>query len=52
MSFDLGTSVGDVAWAPFSGTTFAAVSDEGKVHVWDLYANKHEQLCQQKVRVV
>jgi dynein intermediate chain 1, axonemal len=50
MSYDLGTSVGDICWAPYSASTFAAVSDDGKVHVWDLYANKHEQLCQQKVR--
>jgi dynein intermediate chain 1 len=50
MSFDLGTPVGDIAWAPFSSTVFSAVTDEGKVCVWDLYVNKHEQMCEQKVR--
>ncbi|RYG52706.1 hypothetical protein EON67_00565 [archaeon] len=49
MSFDLNTSVGDVAWAPYSSTVFAAVTDEGKVNVYDLHANKHEQLCEQKI---
>lgn len=49
MVFDLGTAVGDVAWAPYSSSVFAAVTDEGKVNVYDLHANKHEQLCEQKV---
>lgn len=30
-SFDLGDSVGDVSWAPYSSTTFAAVTSDGKV---------------------
>lgn len=49
LSFDLGTSVGDISWAPYSSTVFAAVTDEGKVNVYDLHANKHEQLCEQKI---
>jgi len=49
MSFDLGNSVGDVAWAPYSSTVFAAVTSDGKVHVYDLAENKHEPLCEQKV---
>ena len=49
MTFDLGTAVGDIAWAPYSSTVFAAVTDEGKVNVYDLHANKHEQLCEQKI---
>jgi dynein intermediate chain 1 len=49
MMFDVGTSVGDATWAPYSSTVFAAVTDEGKVHVWDLYANKHDHLSQQKL---
>jgi dynein intermediate chain 1 len=31
MNFDLGASVGDAAWAPFSSTVFAACTSEGKV---------------------
>ena len=31
MSFDLNSAVGDVAWAPYSSTTFAAVTSDGKV---------------------
>ncbi|OQR88215.1 dynein intermediate chain 2 [Achlya hypogyna] len=49
MSFDLGNSVGDVAWAPYSSTVFAAVTSDGKVHVFDLAENKNEPLCEQKV---
>eukprot|EP00735_Rhodelphis_limneticus_P000953 TRINITY_DN11489_c0_g1::TRINITY_DN11489_c0_g1_i1::g.10810::m.10810 TRINITY_DN11489_c0_g1::TRINITY_DN11489_c0_g1_i1::g.10810 ORF type:complete len:676 (-),score=212.66,sp/Q16959/DYI2_HELCR/53.04/0.0,WD40/PF00400.27/2.9e+02,WD40/PF00400.27/0.0002,WD40/PF00400.27/18,WD40/PF00400.27/3.8e-06,WD40/PF00400.27/0.073,WD40/PF00400.27/8.6e+02,TT_ORF2/PF02957.10/0.25,TT_ORF2/PF02957.10/4.8e+02,TT_ORF2/PF02957.10/2.8e+02 TRINITY_DN11489_c0_g1_i1:228-2057(-) len=49
MSFDLNNPVGDVSWAPFSSTVFAAVTADGKVHVFDLNENKHEALCEQKV---
>merc|ERR1712070_1188713 len=49
MSFDLNHSVGDVAWSPYSSTVFAAVTSDGKVHVYDLAENKHEPLCEQKV---
>merc|ERR1719506_1014686 len=48
-SFDLGNAVGDVAWSPYSSTVFAAVTSDGKVHVFDLAENKHEPLCEQKV---
>ena len=33
-TFDLGSSVGDVAWAPYSATVFAAVTADGKVFMW------------------
>ncbi len=49
MTFDLGSSVGDVAWAPYSSTTFAAVTEDGKVHVFDLSIVKHDSLCRQAV---
>ena len=49
LSFDLGNAVGDVAWSPYSSTVFAAVTSDGKVHVFDLAENKHEPLCEQKV---
>lgn len=49
LSFDLGNAVGDVAWSPFASTVFAAVTSDGKVHVFDLAENKHEPLCEQKV---
>ncbi|RXN26925.1 dynein intermediate chain axonemal [Labeo rohita] len=46
---EIGAAVTDVAWAPYSSTVFAAVTTEGKVHVFDLSINKYEALCQQKV---
>ncbi|KAL5004410.1 hypothetical protein ScPMuIL_017866 [Solemya velum] len=48
-TFDLNNSVGDVAWAPYSSTIFAAVTAEGKVFVYDLNINKYEPLCEQMV---
>ena len=42
--------VGDIAWAPYSSTVFAATTDDGKVHVFDLNENKLLPICSQKVR--
>ena len=50
MAFDLSDAVGDAAWAPYSSTVFAAVTDDGRVHVFDLAQNKLLPLCSQKVR--
>ncbi|EDV55380.2 dynein intermediate chain 2, ciliary isoform X2 [Drosophila erecta] len=47
--FDLGAAVGDVKWAPYSSTVFAAVTTEGKVHVFDLNVNKYKAICVQAV---
>ncbi|XP_067938269.1 dynein intermediate chain 2, ciliary-like isoform X3 [Watersipora subatra] len=48
-TFDLNSSVGDVAWAPYSSTVFAAVTADGKVFVYDLNINKYEPICEQSV---
>ncbi|KAM6947947.1 dynein, axonemal, intermediate chain 1, paralog 2 [Lycodopsis pacificus] len=48
-TFDLNAAVGDVAWAPYSSTVFAAVTTDGAVHVFDLSVNKYEAICQQSV---
>merc|ERR1712216_739794 len=42
-------AVGDICWSPCSSTVFAAVTSDGKVHVFDLKINKHEPLCEQRV---
>ncbi|XP_030376775.1 dynein intermediate chain 1, axonemal [Scaptodrosophila lebanonensis] len=47
--FDLGSAVGDVKWAPYSSTVFAAVTTEGKVYVFDLNVNKYKAICVQAV---
>jgi dynein intermediate chain 1, axonemal len=36
MNFDLGCAVGDIEWAPYSSTVFAAVTSSGNLYVWDL----------------
>ena len=41
--------MGDVAWAPYSSTVFAAVTIDGKVHIYDLYINKYNPICVQAV---
>ncbi|KAJ9593502.1 hypothetical protein L9F63_014955, partial [Diploptera punctata] len=47
--FDLGCAVGDVEWSPYSSTVFAAVTDDGKVHVFDLNVNKYRPICIQAI---
>jgi dynein intermediate chain 1 len=47
LRFDLGALAGDVAWAPYSSTVFAAVTSEGKVFVYDLSINKYNPVCVQ-----
>jgi len=44
MVFDLNAPVGDVAWAPYSSTVFANVTTAGRVRVFDLSINKHEEV--------
>ena len=46
MTFDLGWAIGDIQWAPYSSTVFAAVTSEGKLFVWDLHQEKHTHLCE------
>ncbi|XP_063676387.1 dynein intermediate chain 2, ciliary-like isoform X2 [Bolinopsis microptera] len=48
-TFDLGNSVGDVVWSPYSATVFGAVTDDGQVHIFDLSQEKYSPLCQQSV---
>lgn len=48
-TYDLGSAVGDAAWAPYSSTVFAAVTADGKVFVFDLNINKYEPICEQMV---
>jgi hypothetical protein len=40
LSFDLGNSVGDIEWSPHASSAFAAVTGDGRVHVFDLASNK------------
>lgn len=47
--FDVGACVGDVEWAPYSSTVFAAVTTEGKVYVYDLNVNKYKPMCIQAI---
>ena len=41
--------VGQVAWAPYSSTVFSAVTEEGKVILYDLDITKYKPICSQKI---
>ena len=47
LTYDLGYPVGDIEWARYSSTVFAAVTSEGKLYVYDLDQNKHSFLVEQ-----
>lgn len=49
MTFDMHTSVGDIAWAPYSSSVFAVCTSDGKVSVYDVAQLKHKPLCQQRI---
>jgi WD40 repeat protein len=36
---NLKDSVNDVAWSPFSATTFASIASDGRIEIWDLSVN-------------
>jgi dynein intermediate chain 1 len=47
--YELGASVGACCWAVHSSTVFAAVTDDGKIHVFDISQNKFEALVTQVI---
>ena len=47
--FDLGCSVGDVQWAPYSSTVFGAVTIEGKCVIFDINIDKYKPICVQSI---
>lgn len=47
--FELGAAVGSCAWAYHSSTVFAAVTNDGKIHIFDISTNKYEALASQVV---
>lgn len=47
--FDLGGPVGEVVWAPYSATMFAAVTSSGSLFVFDLAVSKTEPICSQQI---
>lgn len=45
IAFDLAYAAGDVQWAPYSSTVFAAVASNGHLYIYDLHQEKHSHLC-------
>ena len=46
-SYSIGSPVGDVAWAPYSSTVFSAVTEDGRVVVFDISVDKYLPICKQ-----
>lgn len=46
IAFDLQCAVGDIEWAPYSSTVFAAVNSNGELYIYDLHEDKHQYLTQ------
>jgi len=44
IAFDLQCAVGDIEWAPYSSTVFAAVNSNGELYIYDLHEDKHQYL--------
>jgi len=48
VTFDIENEIGDIAWAPFSSTCFAAATShnttEGRLYIYDLNQDKHKEL--------
>ncbi|XP_069987018.1 dynein intermediate chain 2, ciliary [Penaeus vannamei] len=47
VTLDLGGAVAGVTWSPYSSSVFVAITDEGRVHVYDLFLRKCKPLCVQ-----
>ncbi|XP_076042145.1 dynein axonemal intermediate chain 1-like [Oratosquilla oratoria] len=46
---DLGGPVAEVVWAPYSSSVAVAATEDGKVHVYDLFVRKCRPLCVQNI---
>lgn len=49
ITLDMGGSVAAASWSAFSSSVFVAVTDEGRVHVYDLHVRICHPLCVQGV---
>ncbi|XP_042886683.1 dynein intermediate chain 2, ciliary-like [Penaeus japonicus] len=49
VTLDLGGPVASVSWSPYSSSVVAAATDEGRVHVYDLFLRKCQPLCSQNL---
>ncbi|XP_069959881.1 dynein axonemal intermediate chain 1-like [Cherax quadricarinatus] len=46
---DLGGAVAGATWSPYSSSVFVAVTDEGRVHVYDLFLRRCRAMCVQSL---
>lgn len=49
VTLDLGGPVVGLTWSPSSSTVIVAVTDEGRVYVYDLFLRKCQPLCVQNL---
>ncbi|ORX48191.1 WD40 repeat-like protein [Piromyces finnis] len=49
ITFDLNSPVSSIEWSPYSSTIFAAVTNEGKIYIYELNEKKYEPVCEQQI---
>ncbi|XP_042863089.1 dynein intermediate chain 2, ciliary-like [Penaeus japonicus] len=49
ITLDMGGSVAATSWSAFSSSVFVAVTDEGRIYVYDLHVRQSRPLCVQSV---
>jgi len=49
ITFDLNSPVSSIEWSPYSSTIFAAVTNEGKIYIFELNEKKYEPVCEQQI---
>ncbi|XP_037787654.1 dynein intermediate chain 2, ciliary-like [Penaeus monodon] len=49
ITLDMGGSVAAASWSAFSSSVFVAVTDEGRIYVYDLHVRQSRPLCVQSV---
>ncbi|XP_042888957.1 dynein axonemal intermediate chain 1-like [Penaeus japonicus] len=45
ITLDLGAAVAAVTWSPYSSSVFVAVTDDGRVHIYDLFVRRLANFC-------
>lgn len=48
--YNLGTSVGDVVWAPYSSTAFACVTTDNVLRLYDINVDKNEPIGEMQLK--
>ncbi|KAG1650608.1 Dynein intermediate chain 1, axonemal [Nymphon striatum] len=50
LEFEFDCTISDVAWAPYSSTVFALVTNDGRIFVYDLVISKNKAMAEYQVK--